>query len=884
MEDLLPFTLKLENCWAKTDSLSGKPCLSVTNHCLTVGNVSETLLCRLSPSVRNALPDGSITLVAAHDVGKLTPGFQLKSPLWEWYDTVKQATQANKLITNHAIISQWHLQCHETFRLSKKRQYWLISTGGHHGSYPKGKKPLKSAPYEGGNNSFIALREELLQILINRFGTLPTQEGKCEEERIHLLTGFTIFSDWIGSNSNWFPPDISTDQATLTDETNKRLDELYSNPVVPTGRSFGQQFNPEAPNDFTPRAIQKALLNAADGPGLYIAEAPMGMGKTEAALTTAYQRWTNGEERGLYFALPTQLTSNKIHDRITNFLHNTLGAATTQTLIHGNAWLSGKNRQLLEPSSEKPTDEIAENEQNDVNEALRWYSSTRKQLLAPFGTGTIDQALLAVLPARFAALRYFALAGKVVVIDEVHSFDPYMSALIDRLIRYLIKAGATVIILSATLTAQRRREMVQAAGAIEAASSDAYPLITKVATGTNQAIHIPVPCELPTKTIYLRHEHLDGSKQDNFWDDIAAKVEAGANVVVIRNTVALAQKTYCQLKARLSERITPENIGLLHSRFPQNERNANEDKWTEMLGKEDHLRPSGSLLVATQIVEQSVDIDADCLVTDLAPTELILQRIGRLHRHDRTRPNGFDQAICHILHPNTDWQGDATTVKAAIKPHHFVYPPLSLWRAVDTLSKQQSIHLPDDIRPLLEKAAAREPAGKDVDALATFKEDHNRKCDEMLGTAKLRDVFNASAIDDNEGTETRYGIKPTALLVILPAAPIEQGGNVTWHLPDGSTQTHRVSEFSYPIAKALQTYATRIPAYLVRPQLKAAPEWLKHHLESGVLAIQTKDSSELKLYASDETPYDLYYRPDTGITFEKSESTLHTDEPDDFWF
>lgn len=785
---------------------------------------------------------------------------------------------------NHAIVSQWHLQVFSTYKNQKKRQYWLISTGGHHGSYPCGHRPMRYPPYEGGNLSFVELREELLQTLIVRFGQLPIGDAKNEEERIHLLTGFTIFSDWIGSNTDWFPPEIPTDNTNLKGRTLRVLKDLNWNPTVHRDLSFGQQFHPQAPEAFSPRDIQTALLAAADAPGLYIVEAPMGMGKTEAALTTAYHRWSQGKERGLYFALPTQLTSNKIHDRISDFLHNTLGKDSTQTLIHGNAWLGDKKSQTISPAFQETDADRPENEQNDVNEALRWYSSTRKQLIAPFGTGTIDQALLAVLPARFAALRYFALAGKVVVIDEVHSFDPYISALIDRLIRYLIKAGSTVIILSATLTARRRAELVQAVGATESAQPEAYPLITKVATGANFAAHIPVPTPTGGQTVCLKHERFNSETEDAFWESIARKVEDGANVAVIRNTVTLAQSTYRQLKARLSSRITDERVGLLHSRFPQNERDANESHWTRILGKNDASRPNGSLLVATQIVEQSVDIDADCLVTDLAPTELILQRIGRLHRHQRTRPKGFGQATCYILHPDTDWRGDAKAVKTALNPHHWIYPPLSLWQAAETLSTLTEIRLPDDIRPLLEKASSREAPETNFPAVKEFAEDHQRKCDDMRSTSNQRDVFNASAIEDKEGTETRYGIKPSALLVMLPSPPIEQNGQITWQLPNDSSYITRMGEFHYPLAKALQSLATRIPAYLVKSQLIDTPEWLKQHIDSGVLAIQTDNSTELRLYPSAEAAYTLHYRKDLGITHERNESAPQISEPEDFWF
>lgn len=875
----------LNDCWAKTDKETQLPCVSVTDHCLVVGTVAKFLANRLSNSVKKSLPNGFITLVAAHDIGKLTTGFQLKAPLWHKHDELQRNIIADNLCTNHAIVSQWHLQSCSSLRENGKAQYWLVSTGGHHGSYPSGHKPMNRAPYEGGIQDFTKLRLELLQILVERFGPLPSEKAKNETERIHLLTGFTIFADWIGSNSEWFPPESPTDEGTLKDKAHRVLMDLNWNPKIRSGISFGEQFHPEAPEAFKPRCIQSALLEAADAPGLYIVEAPMGMGKTEAALTTAYKRWTQGEERGLYFALPTQLTSNKIHDRICDFLKNTLGEKTMQALIHGNAWLDDKKPRMVSPAFREADMESQENEQNDTNEALRWYSSTRKQLIAPFGTGTIDQALLSVLPARFAALRYFALAGKVVVIDEVHSFDPYMSALIDRLIRYLIKVGSTVIILSATLTAQRRAELVQAAGASNDDSPAAYPLITKVAKGSAEALHIPVAANLTEQSVHLEHEILGSETEAAFWQGIADKVEGGANVVVIRNSVALAQNTYLDLKARLTSRIPPEHIGLIHSRFPQSERDRNEGKWTRMLGKDDSQRPHGSLLVATQIVEQSVDIDADCLVTDLAPTELILQRIGRLHRHDRPRPVGFEHAVCHILHPETDWQGDAKSVKTALHPHHWIYPSLSLWQASQTFRPLNQIKLPNNIRPLLEQAAALNiPEDCTSPALVEFAEDAQRLREKMEGTAHLRDVFNASAIEDNEGTETRYGIKSTANLIILPKFPVEQGGRITWHLPNGVTLKTRIGEFNYPLAKALHQQATRIPAYLVKDALLNAPDWLRQHIDSAVLAMPNDDSTELTLYSGESASHTLYYRKDLGITFQKNETIPEHTEPDDFWF
>lgn len=412
--------LTLADCWAKTDPVTGLPALTVRDHCLIVGAVAEAVFEMLPGAMRRLFPEGALTLVAAHDIGKLTPGFQLKCPLWKHFAAVSAATPfRNNLETNHAAVGRSHLQYAEPFAGNRKSMPWLASTAGHHGRYPNGLERICEPCYEGGNDHFIPLRDELLSFLIATFGPLPTESAKGETERVHLLTGFTIFADWIGSNTDWFPAGAPAGRPAVIGRTGKILSRLGTSTAVAQGLDFGRQFAvTDSGKAFSPRPIQSALLEAADAPGLYIVEAPMGMGKTEAALATAYKRWTEGDERGLYFALPTQLTSEKIHDRITGFLTNILGGNAIQSLIHGSAWLGDHRNRALSPHLPEDNPSRPESDHNDTDEALRWFSSTRKQLLAPFGTGTIDQALLAVLPARFAALRYFALAGKVVVIDE----------------------------------------------------------------------------------------------------------------------------------------------------------------------------------------------------------------------------------------------------------------------------------------------------------------------------------------------------------------------------------------------------------------------------------------------------------------------------------
>ncbi len=393
-----------------------------------------------------------------------------------------------------------------------------------------------------------------------------------------------------------------------------------------------------------------------DSPGLYIVEAPMGEGKTEAALAAAYQRWTTGDERGLYFALPTQLTSNRIHERLGRFLANASEAASSFVLAHGNAWLTDKRVSAILPS-------VAGKEEGAAAANL-WFSDSRKALLAPFGVGTIDQALLSIVPARHSALRLFGLSGKVIVLDEIHSYDPYTSALIDRLVEWLLPLGCSVLILSATLTRARRAEIVAAAGAAESASSSAYPLITKVPTGSSVAETLEIPNASP-RSLSIDIEHLPAASEGWLTRAVSA-AESGACVLIVRNTIALAQETYRLARSRCRD--IGIRFGLLHSRFPQFQRDRNESDWMELLGPGNEGRPKGAILVGTQVVEQSVDIDADLLISDLAPTDLLLQRMGRLHRHERLRPVGFESARCLILQPEVDWEADRKRIIESLGP------------------------------------------------------------------------------------------------------------------------------------------------------------------------------------------------------------------------
>jgi CRISPR-associated endonuclease/helicase Cas3 len=599
----------------------------------------------------------------------------------------------------------------------------------------------------------------------------------------------------------------------------------------------------------------------------------MGDGKTEAALAGAYRRWTEGGERGLYFALPTQLTSNRIRDRVEEFIKRIVAEESSLALVHGNAWLSDKRIRPLDP---QPLGNDS-NEADNATEANRWFSDSRRSMLAPFGVGTIDQALMAVVPVKYSALRMFGLGGKVVVIDEVHSYDPFTSALADRLVKWLIEIGGTVVVLSATLTASRRASLVEATGAQEQNAPTDYPLVTKVATGSSNAVHFSIDGPRPTER-RVSIQILNAN--DECWmTEVTHAASNGACVLVIRNTVDLARQTCLALKSQCTD--TGIEFGLIHSRFTQGDRDKNETLWTNLLGRDGAARPRhGAILVGTQVLEQSLDIDADLLVTDLAPTDLILQRIGRLHRHTRHRPPVIESPRCIVLRPDVNWNASLAEVEAALSPHRFIYPPFALFMADIVWGDLESITLPSGIRPVLEKSAI-EPASLPP-SIREFIDAMNHQTNRMRQAAWLKGIFKAPAVGDAEGAETRWNMQPTAWIVVLSRQPTRSGHRIEVAFPDSTSRQFDDSAFDFPLARALQLHAIRVPAWLVRGL--QSPAWLKTHLPDAVLAVKD-ETNRLTLCAEGDVSHEFTYSEETGLGFSKTRNdTRYSPEEDDSWY
>lgn len=637
------------------------PGRDVLEHCTIVGTVAKNLIALYPPMIRERLfPPNVEFSAAAHDLGKVSPTFveKLRRACHLGYNSHPALYGINPALESewggHAGVSQ------ATAALLDAPEYVPEILGQHHGFSPPVGARRGDADAFGGQVWFeerVALLHALKRELQADWPTLTNAA------QARIAAGLTSVADWIGSGRFFEDP-----QLDWKPRVERALQDAgFLAPVVVPNLSFEDVFG------FSPLPTQERLIDAVQSPGVYLLEAPMGLGKTEAALFAAYQAMASGRATGIYFALPTQLTSNRIYDRFTAFLERIVpsNALNRPLLLHGGAW-------LLESA------EMGE----EGRPGGTWFHSAKRGLLAPYAVGTIDQALMAVMNVKHGFVRAFGLAGKVVVLDEVHTYDAYTGSLLDALIAFLREAECTVIVLSATLSRARRQPWV-----LTDLQLDDYPLIT---ASPNQGLQREVSAPPPRgQTVAIRRV----PQPNDALREALQRAADGQQVLWIENTVAEAQERYLDLAARARE--VGCEIGLLHSRFIATDRAQQEDRWVALFGKAGWpLRgTSGRILVGTQVLEQSLDIDADFLVTRIAPTDMVLQRLGRLWRHAAAPRH--PQACCEAWILAPELTQAIHHPRAAFGATAAVYSPYVLCRSLEAWQKQDRVCLPDDIRPLI---------------------------------------------------------------------------------------------------------------------------------------------------------------------------------------
>ncbi|MDR2975159.1 MAG: CRISPR-associated helicase Cas3' [Propionibacteriaceae bacterium] len=731
--------------WAKSDPANQDQWLPLYQHMLDSGEVARLLWREWLPtSVRgliiaqagseSAAESVVVWLAAVHDLGKATPGFQYKVP--SLGEKVRESGLAlpNPLPTRpkpHALMSQTLLRrwLTETHRWTGATALtYAIVPGGHHGAPPNegDMESLLKDPFIGeglGDAAWRGLQDELAAWAAHWSGVgehLPALSSHGLPPTLQMLiTGTVIMADWIASNSEYFPlfPQahlLDAAQRARNGWTQAELPPAWKATTdLPSGDTLFRDRFDQLPAHATLRPAQQMMLETArslTSPGLIIMEAPMGSGKTEAALLAAETIASRFGQGGVAFLLPTMATSNAMFSRILSWLRQVpdadgAGTGVSMSLVHGKAALNDAFTQLRWRTSS--VGDQTGTQTGDTLVAPSWLIGRKRSLLSSFVVGTVDQLLMAGLKARHVVLRHLGLAGKVVIVDEVHAYDAYMSTYLDRVLSWLGAYGVPVILLSATLPPSRRQAMTEAytrRGSRGQALLDpprtssgalAYPLVT---TCDNAGVRYAT-CSDDSRPLDIWVEEC-ADDDDALAERLNQMMVDGGCVGVIRDTVTRAQATYDVLLRRFGD-----DVVLLHSRFVACDRLAKDQDLLNHLGSTADHRPHRLIVVGTQVLEQSLDIDFDLLITDLAPIDLLLQRMGRLHRHPKwngTRPAPLRQARC-LLTGTVDWLTEPPLLDRGVTA---VYEKALLWRTIATLRHRANtgdveLHLPSDIAPLV---------------------------------------------------------------------------------------------------------------------------------------------------------------------------------------
>jgi CRISPR-associated endonuclease/helicase Cas3 len=520
-----------------------------------------------------------------------------------------------------------------------------------------------------------------------------------------LVAGVAILSDWIGSSIVHFPyhPGVMALSEYWVKHSLPQAEvAVKASGILPPPPSRSTGVAALFPNIEEPSPLQKhaSSCELPVGPQLFILEEATASGKTEAALTLAHRLMVAGLAEGIFMALPTMATANAMFKRVSGAYRRMYQGAEPPSLVlaHSARQLSPAFRESIGLEHQNQDLSYASDDETASAHCATWLADNRKKaLLAAVGVGTVDQALLAVLPRRHQSLRLLGLARSVLIVDEVHAYDPYMHALLCKLLRFHAAQGGSAILLSATLPQCTRQELAESfvqnlgisSPLLEATD---YPLATHVSAGV--ATETRLECRKGTRrTVTVEMVHDEETAEQRLREE----AERGNCACWIRNTVDDAVSAYLRLTAGLAQ----ERVMLFHARFAMGDRLEIEEEVLRRFGKESKAEErSGKILIATQVVEQSLDLDFDFMVTDLAPIDLIIQRAGRLHRHPRGE-RGTPTLV--VLAPPLNGKAHSNWYAELFPRAAYVYPSHGqLWLTARLLADNGQFTIPDDARYLVE--------------------------------------------------------------------------------------------------------------------------------------------------------------------------------------
>ncbi|HEU4621344.1 MAG TPA: CRISPR-associated helicase Cas3' [Burkholderiaceae bacterium] len=717
-------------------------------HCLDVAAVGMEYLrrapafCRRLMQVFNTTDVEAVVswagfAVALHDIGKFSESFQavrqdvflkLRSRASERHGRVRHDTLGMAIWNSHlldlAIERSWfgpNCENHEQAIGS-----WMRSVTGHHGQPPNEIASVQCNQHFHAEHDLAAICafvQDARSILLTPaaealLATTDAEWFEVNSKRFSWwIAGWAVFADWLGSSTDYFKYEaghvpLEKYWARARAAAQQALDEVG---VLPVSNRSALSIHALFPSIAVASPLQAwaADVPLALSPQIHLLEDTTGAGKTEAAVMLAQRLIADGLADGFYIGLPTMATANAMYGRIAQVYGRFLGDEASLVLANGQSALV----EAFAASIMRSGKSDAGSGQLDDTATARctaWLADHHKRaLLAPAGVGTVDQAMLSVLHSRHQSLRLLGLFRKVLIIDEVHACDAYMLGVLKVLLEFHAYAGGSAILLSATLPLRMKRELLQAfargceiRGAPEV-DGTAYPLATSWASATPERID-----EHPVAT---RHDVIRSLRLNAMYDErqvvqtILARLNEGRCVCWMRNTVGDALAAY----ELLSQQWPTDKITLFHARFALRDRLDIEKRILHAFGRDSGPEQRrGQLVIATQVVEQSLDADWDVVVTDLAPIDRLIQRAGRLQRHARdtqgarlTQPNARDERGEPCLHvfmpewaetPAVDWFKKVFPKAAHVYPHHG-----QCWKTA-RLVREERWSMPGDARRLIE--------------------------------------------------------------------------------------------------------------------------------------------------------------------------------------
>ncbi|MCF8305600.1 MAG: CRISPR-associated helicase Cas3' [Ignavibacteriales bacterium] len=711
--------------WAKTsddDSFSYHPLLF---HSLDIAAIAEELLTkRMAPAKRKFAANlfiNEITpyalelivfLVSLHDIGKASQAFQNKNR-----ERRTQLERSGFKFISHLI--ETPEQRHNFFS-----EFWIKnkleeltgakiekndlgriakSIGGHHGKFSTDHDLIKYTAKLMGIGKWEEARDsiarDLFKLLIGDSNLKIIKLNNWIKPIVfqYWFTGFITLADWIASMPEYFPYAVSRDKGYILNaeeywilakqKAKIALDKCGFPLWRPQGEipSFEQLFS-----GFTPREQQsevfRALMsdNSSGDAKLLIVEAPMGIGKTEMAFYASEYMNLCAEQTGVYIGMPTRATSNQMFLRYRNFLSNRFSDeySSSLELLHSASqlFLEGK----AEPGYTRGIHGDDDVKLESTLISYDWFRPKKRGLLAPFAVGTIDQILISILNTKHNYLRLYGLNAKTIILDEVHSYDVYMSGLLEGFLKWAGRININVILLSATLPKNKRTKFVEAFTGEELKLEANYPRFTLAARKSISSYPLSTTSK---KTIKIAR--VETEENQHLIEFIYTQTNKGACTAVICNTVGKAQELYRLFKELSCEEQIP--CFLLHARFPAHIRNKIEEKVISLFGRTGK-RPVKIVLFSTQIIEQSLDIDFDLMITELAPVDLFIQRLGRLRRFEiEDRKTGINEPLAYWFnHENKNFSKS-------------VYDGYILYRSFLTLSARNEINIPEGVEYMIEE-------------------------------------------------------------------------------------------------------------------------------------------------------------------------------------